>query len=119
MEEPEPEGESYKTKEYSFKLEILDQDGNVDTSVNTKYGKYDFVEGSTTFTLKDKQQALFKDMPKDTRFRVTETDSQGLVVWVGEGETSEKSEDGSYSGITKGGGEYTLVTLTKSRMSEH
>ena len=69
MEEPEPEGESYKTKEYSFKLEILDQDGNVDTSVNTKYGKYDFVEGSTTFTLKDKQQALFKDMPKDTRFR--------------------------------------------------
>ena len=94
VEEPEPEGESYKTKEYSFKLEILDQDGNVDTSVNTKYGKYDFVEGSTTFTLKDKQQALFKDMPKDTRFRVTETDSQGLVVWVGEGETSEKHHKG-------------------------
>lgn len=115
VEEPEPEGESYKTKEYSFKLEILDQDGNVDTSVNTKYGKYDFVEGSTTFTLKDKQQALFKDMPKDTRFRVTETDSQGLVVWVGEGETSEKSEDGSYSGITKGGGEYTLVTFTNKK----
>ena len=115
VEEPEPEGESYKTKEYSFKLEILDQDGNVDTSVNTKYGDYDFVEGSTTFTLKDKQQVSFWNMPKDTRFRVTETDSQGLAAWVGEGETSEKSEDGSYSGITKGEGEYTLVTFTNKK----
>ena len=115
VEVPEPAGESYKTKEYSFKLEILDQDGSVDTSVNAKYGDYDFVEGSAVFTLKDKQQVSFWNLPKDTKFRVTETDSQGLAVWAGEGETSEKREDGSYSGITKGDGEYTLVTFTNKK----
>ena len=113
--EPEPEGESYKEQEYGFKVEILNDEGEVDTSVNQKYGDYDFVNGATTFTLKDKEQVSFWDMPKDTKFRVTETDSKGLVVWVGEGETSEKSADGSYSGVTEGDGEYTLVTFTNKK----
>ena len=80
-----------------------------------KYGDYEFANGAATFTLKDKEQASFWDMPQGTKFRVTETDSQGLVVWVGEGQTSEKSDDGSYEGVTRGEGSYTLVTFTNKK----
>ena len=71
VEEPEPEGESYKEEEYSFKVEILTEGGDVDTSFNGKYGDYEFANGAATFTLKDKEQASFWDMPQGTKFRVT------------------------------------------------
>ena len=110
----ESDEEADHTKEFTFEVSILTEDGQVDTSVNQKYGDMTFTGGVATFTLKDKEQASAWSMPAGTRFKVEEKDAEGFTVSVTSGETT--TEGAVFTGETSG--EYTLVTFNNTRLRE-
>lgn len=107
----ESSDENDYTKDFSFEVSILTEDGSIDTSVNKTYGDMTFVEGVAAFTLKNGQQLSAKDMPPGTKFRVHEKDTDGYTVSVTDGETTE--ENTIYTGVTSV--DYTLVTFTNTK----
>ena len=107
----ESSDESDYTKDFSFEVSILTEDGNVDTGVNETYGDMTFVNGVAAFTLKNGQQLSAKNMPRGTKFRVHEMDADGYTVSTTVGETTE--ERTFYTGVTSV--DYTLVTFTNTK----
>ena len=110
----ESDEEADHTKEFTFEVSILTEDGEVDTSVNQKYGDMTFTDGVATFTLKDKEQASAWSMPAGTRFKVEEKDADGFTVSATSGETT--TDGAVFTGETSG--EYTLVTFNNTRTRE-
>ena len=110
----ESDEEADHTKEFTFEVSILTEDGQVDTSVNQKYGDMTFVDGVATFTLKDKEQASAWSMPSGTKFKVEEKDADGFTVSATSGETT--TEGAVFTGETSG--EYTLVTFNNTKTRE-
>lgn len=105
--------EADKQKQFAFEVSILDENGEVDKTVNETYGdEMKFVNGVATFNLKDKEQISAWNMPAGTKFKVTERNEDGFVVSVSEGETT--SNDATYVGKTNAG-TFTLVTYTNTR----
>lgn len=90
-------------KSFKFRVSILDENGNVDTSYNEKNGDDDFVNGSFEFELKSGEQKMFWGFEKGTKYLVEEvlTDEQGREftttvsynIYNEEGEEIETKED--------------------------
>ena len=64
---------------YHFKISILDDSGEVDTSYNEKNGDDQFVNGVFEFILKNREQKMFWGFEQGTKYRVEEilTDEEG------------------------------------------
>ena len=88
----ESDDEADHDQYYTFKVSILDEEGNVDTEYNEKNGDDQFVNGVVEFELKDKEQKMFWGFKKGTKYKVEEIDSKGLATEV---TYSVYGEDGS------------------------
>ena len=78
----ESDDEADHDQYYTFKVSILDEEGNVDTEYNEKNGDDQFVNGVVEFELKDKEQKMFWGFKKGTKYKVEEIDSKGLATEV-------------------------------------
>ncbi len=74
-------------RSYDFKISVLKDDGSVDTDFNESNDDYEFVNGVCEFQLKDKEQKMFWDFPKGTKYKVEEVlasaDGKKFTVEVG------------------------------------
>lgn len=103
--------ESDYTKDFTFEVSILKQNGAVDTSVNGQYGDMPFDHGVAEIKLRHNEQKAAGNLPVGTRFKVEEKDADGYTVSTTVGETT--SEGPSYTGVTAV--DYTLVTFTNTK----
>ena len=97
-----------KDRYYTFRISILNDDDEVDTDYNEKIGDDQFENGVLEFQLKDKEQKMFRDFIKGTKYKVeeifedTETDEFAVSVSY-----SIYDEDGNIiERITEGGREH-------------
>ena len=67
---------------YTFRISILDENGEVDTTYNEKNGDDQFENGVVEFKLKDKEQKMFWGFLKGTRYKVEEIDAEGFATDV-------------------------------------
>ena len=92
---------------YKFRISILDEDGNVDTTYNSTNGDDTFVGGVAEFELKNKEQKMFWGFEKGTRYKVEEifedeegnefTTTVSYDVYDDEGKVIEHKTDTSTS----------------------
>ena len=120
--EVESDDPADKSRFYSFRISILDADGNLDTNYNEKNGDDQFVNGVFEFHLKHGEQKMFWGFLKGTRYRVEEIDAEGFATSVTysifdeDGNVTETKTDAgtSHSGeLTR---EDELIIFTNSRV---
>ncbi|MBQ1892062.1 MAG: hypothetical protein II164_06950, partial [Firmicutes bacterium] len=71
-----------KDRYYTFRVSILNDEGEVDTSYNEKNGDDQFENGVVEFQLKDREQKMFWGFAKGTKYKVEEIDADGFVTEV-------------------------------------
>ena len=99
-----------KEQYYKFRVYILDENGNVDTSYNAKNGDDQFENGVVEFQLKDREQKMFWGFEKGTRYKVEEIEANGLTTSIS---YKELDENGNVTPVTVSSSSHS-GTLTQS-----
>ena len=66
--------------EFSFRITLVDENGNALTDINGVYGDLEFKNGVATFKLKDGENKMILNLPSGVNYIIEEIDSKGYTV---------------------------------------